>query len=162
MPNLLDDKVRITPFFRTWSIIDITFAVLLNTLSKANLNTRFPLEIYDLIIDETAGDIRTLRNCVLVCRAWTQRSRSRLFEYLKFSEYKKSCERFKTAMCGPKSIVPPHVRSLGLRFPAETDKPTGDWVEKLRDLDNIHTISVYDMNWTNLTPKAKARLSRLI
>ncbi|KAI1785428.1 hypothetical protein LXA43DRAFT_847041, partial [Ganoderma leucocontextum] len=45
----------------------------------------FPVEVQEHVIDRSAVDVLTLRNCALTCRVWLPRSRLHLFSTIRIS-----------------------------------------------------------------------------
>lgn len=77
------------------------------------MSPRFPQELFDYIIDNAHYDRKVLKACSTVCKSWTTRSRSHLFELLQFSQplkLEKWCKGIPPTIDGPSR----HVKRLYL------------------------------------------------
>ena len=87
----------------------------LGVFSDVPTPPRLPQELCDIIIDELGcsgneyfyrnSDARTLKQCSLVCRAWTPRAQLRLFRYVSLSSVE-SLRELEVQLCLREEYVP--------------------------------------------------------
>lgn len=141
--------------------------------------TSFPQELVDLVIDFLHNDLSTLKNCSMVCKKWTHRSRIHLLYTITFDLTPSTLvardalddtmrnkftlfRQFLTSAPGLKQ----HVRSVELRNLQWRNEQGGDAFgvlsSVLKSLHHVERLSLHNLRWYNCTEPLKDAISELL